>query len=70
MTGVQAALQFLGAARNDPSIRRELERLGQGLTSDDLIGLARERGLTFTPGDLTRAHVIDWGLRQARYGLR
>jgi hypothetical protein len=70
MTGVQAALQFLGTARRDDALRRELEHLADGLTFDDLVALAQQRGLSFTEDDLTRAHVIDWRLRQAHYGLR
>jgi hypothetical protein len=70
VTGVQAALQFLGAARREGALRSELERLADELTLDDLVALAHQRGYGFTADDLTRAHLIDWRLRQAHYGLR
>jgi hypothetical protein len=70
VTGLQAALEFLATGRRDKSLRRELEQFADAVTYDDLVSLARRRGLVFTAEELGRAYAIDWRLRQAHYGVR
>jgi predicted ribosomally synthesized peptide with nif11-like leader len=67
MTGIQAALQFLQAARRDDAMRLELRGLCRDVTTEDLVRLAQANGFSFTADDLQRAHTIDWRLRGAYY---
>jgi predicted ribosomally synthesized peptide with nif11-like leader len=64
---VQAALDFLGAARADEQIQRALAESENDASADALVRIARDAGFDFTAPELDRAHTLDWRMRRMRY---
>jgi hypothetical protein len=64
---IQEALAFLGQARRDDSLGREIEALEADATVESLTEVADRAGFRFTSEELRRAHVLDWEMRWARY---
>jgi predicted ribosomally synthesized peptide with nif11-like leader len=64
---MQAALDFLRAARADEQIQRALAQTEDDPSADALVRIARQAGFDFTTEELDRAHTLDWRLRRARY---
>lgn len=65
---VQAALRFIGQARQDDSLKKKVAALGHTAGLEDLLALGAEAGLAFTGEELQRAFRHDWAMRWARYG--
>jgi predicted ribosomally synthesized peptide with nif11-like leader len=66
-SGLQAALDFVGAARMDEDLQRRLEELGDDVSPEQLVGVAEAAGYRFTPEELRRAHATDWRMRWVRF---
>jgi predicted ribosomally synthesized peptide with nif11-like leader len=64
---LEDALAFLGEARRDEMLGRELEALDGEATWPALVRAASAAGFDFTAEELQCAHALDWGLRWARY---
>jgi hypothetical protein len=64
---IQEALAFLGDARHDDAVGRELDALEE-VTWESLVQIAARAGFHFTPEELEHAHTLDWTMRWARYG--
>jgi predicted ribosomally synthesized peptide with nif11-like leader len=67
VTGLQSGLEFLGAARADESLQRELEALGDHVSAHELAAVAERAGYRCTAEELQRAHALDWRMRWARF---
>ena len=65
---LQDALGFLGAARRDEAIGRDLDAIGETVSWDALVEAGARAGFDFTSEELQRAHQLDWTMRWARYG--
>jgi predicted ribosomally synthesized peptide with nif11-like leader len=65
----QAGLDFLRAARRDEVLRAALEALGDDVTEDALVAVARDAGFAVDANTLREAHALDWQLRAARYAV-
>jgi Nif11 domain len=66
-SGLQTALDFVGAARVDEDLQRRLEELGDDVSFEQLVAVAAHAGHHFTVQELRRAHALDWRLRWARF---
>lgn len=66
--GVQSALSFLAAARQDRALRSAIEDRGYDVDERELVEIADEAGFCFTPDELQRAYVLDYRMRRARFG--
>ena len=69
-SGLQSALDFIHAAREDEHLQRELVALGDDVTPDEMVAVAARARYFFTAEELDRAHAYDWRIRWARFHAR
>ena len=66
-SGVQVALRFLRAVREDSALATRVGALDPADGLDPVMRVAREAGFHFSAEDLRQAHAHDWALRRVRY---
>ena len=62
---VKLAMKFLGRARVDAEVRRQVEALGRDAALGDLLAIAAGAGFMLAEEDLRGAFQHDWTLRLA-----
>lgn len=65
--GTRVALRFVRLAREDPALGAKLRELDPEEGLEPVLELAAREGFAFGVEELRAAHLIDWGLRSARY---
>src|SRR4051794_10742257 len=65
--GVQVALRFLRAVREDSALAARVGALDPADGLDPVVRVARDAGFHFSVEDLREAHAHDWALRRVRY---
>jgi predicted ribosomally synthesized peptide with nif11-like leader len=67
---IQEALAFIGQARRDEALGRDIDARDEDDSLEALVGVAERAGFHFTVEELQRAHALDWDMRRARYAPR
>lgn len=65
---IKTALKFMQQARENESLRAQLQALGHAATLEDVIRLGAEAGYDFSTEEIRTAFKHDWGMRWMFYG--